>query len=142
MTAEQIDVINIGQIVQFFETEFGQMMLTHSQVLREVPFTLGIQAKDIYTDWDGTEEKVIIQGIVDCILVDESGITLLDYKTDAITGTREQMEEKMKERYTVQIKYYCEALEKILKKPVKQAYLYLFSGDCFIKMDTHPTMKM
>ena len=56
---------------------------------------------------------------------------LLDYKTDYV---EEGNEEELIERYTLQLKYYKDALEKITGKKVKESYLYLFYIDKAVKL--------
>jgi len=47
---------------------------------------------------------------------------LVDYKTDYVTS-----EEELLNLYKNQISFYRNAVEKTLKKPVKEAMLYSFS---------------
>ncbi|MGN1028534.1 MAG: PD-(D/E)XK nuclease family protein, partial [Bacilli bacterium] len=68
-------------------------------------------------------EKVRLQGIIDCIFEEDNEIVLLDYKTDYVV---EGMEEEVIDKYRVQLRYYKEAVEKITGKKVKGSYLYLF----------------
>ena len=77
--------------------------------------------KDVYVD-----EKIRLQGIIDCFFEEEDGIVLLDYKTDYV---EEEKVDEIIERYRAQLKYYKDALEKITEKRVKESYLYLFGID-------------
>ena len=77
--------------------------------------------KDVYID-----EKIRLQGIMDCFFEEEDGIVLLDYKTDYV---EEGKVDEIIERYRAQLKYYKDALEKITEKRVKESYLYLFAID-------------
>ncbi len=81
--------------------------------------------KEIYKD-----EKLIIQGVIDCCFEEDDGLVLLDYKTDYVTDI-----EEIKNKYKMQIQYYEKALNKITGKTVKEKYLYLFSIDNYVKMD-------
>ena len=83
--------------------------------------------KDIYSD-----EKIRLQGIIDCFFEEEDGIVLLDYKTDYV---KEGKIDVIVEKYKTQLNYYKNALEKITEKKVKESYLYLFSIDKEIKLE-------
>ena len=59
--------------------------------------------------------------LMDVFFVEEDGIVLLDYKTDAVKSM-----EELWNRYETQLTYYSEALQKLLQKPVKERLLYSF----------------
>ncbi len=132
MTQEQAEVIDIKSIEQFFKTELGARIQHCSTVHREVPFSLALPARDAYSDWDGSlDEHVLVQGVIDCVIEEEDGLVLLDYKTDAIRNRFEDFEHArpvLERRYTVQLDLYSKALEQIWKKPCKEKFLYFFDG--------------
>ena len=68
-------------------------------------------------------EKILLQGVVDCALVEEDGITVVDFKTDRVT--EETLPERARQ-YRPQVLAYAGALERIYGKPVKEAVLYFF----------------
>ena len=80
----------------------------------------------------GTEEKIFIQGVVDCLFADGDGLVLVDYKTDRVKEGRE-----LAGKYATQLRLYAQAVEAILQKPVKETYLYVFSTSEVISMDVH-----
>lgn len=135
---EQAEEISIEQIVEFFESPLGETMLTAHKVVREVPFTIGIPAKEIYADWHGGNERVLVQGIIDCLMVVEEGVILLDYKTDTIHGRFpggfEQAQPILKKRYETQLSFYERAVKEIWKKEVVEKYLYFFDGGYFLSI--------
>ncbi|OPJ57483.1 helicase-exonuclease AddAB subunit AddA [Clostridium oryzae] len=133
ITENQAEAVKPDKIFAFFKSSLGQRLLEASNVYRiyrEVPFYIDIPAtevnkelsKEIYAD-----EKVRLQGVIDCYFEEEDGIVLLDYKTDYVD---EDGTDKIKDRYRIQIDYYSDTIEKILNKEVKNKYLYLFyTGD-------------
>lgn len=136
LTEEEANHIDIEAIVQFFQTEIGKKM-RNAQVEREVPFSYTKLASELYHDWTGNStEKVLIQGVIDCILYTEEGIVLLDYKTDQINDDKitDDVIERLKNRYRIQISLYKEALENILQKEVQQTFLYFFSRKLTIEL--------
>src|SRR5699024_1716526 len=76
---------------------------------------------DIYQHWQSdTDEKVVVQGIIDCLFECENEWYIVDYKTDVISDelvTDETITE-LKERYMIQINMYQKSIESILKKQV------------------------
>ncbi|MDF2039210.1 helicase-exonuclease AddAB subunit AddA [Cytobacillus oceanisediminis] len=138
LTEEQHASIEPQLIVQFFETELGQRIVQAKSVRREIPFSLSFPAREIYSDWKGEDEPVLIQGIVDCVFEDEQGLVLLDYKTDGITGRFKggfaEAKPVLENRYKIQIDMYTRALEQILKREVNERCLFFFDGAHTIKL--------
>lgn len=139
LTEEQKAVINHDLICGFFATELGMRMKTAQKLNREVPFSLSIPASDAYADWQGENESVLVQGIIDCLFEDEKGLVLVDYKTDGITdrfrGGFAEAKPILEKRYKVQIELYTRAVEKIFKRPVAERYLFFFDGAHIIKIE-------
>lgn len=138
LTSEQANTINRGQIVSFMETDLAHRARKAIKVHREIPFSLGLHASEAYSEWDGTDETVLLQGIMDCVIEEEDGLILLDYKTDTITNRFENgiagATPILKKRYQVQLDLYSKALERIWKQPCKEKYLYFFDGGHLIQL--------
>ena len=75
------------------------------------------------------EEQVLLQGVVDCALIEEDGITVIDFKTDSVT---EETVSDAVERYRSQVGAYAQAVSRIYGMPVKEKYLYFFRMNRFI----------
>ena len=69
----------------------------------------------------GVEDKILVQGIIDLIVVKGNEITIIDYKLTNIKNT-----EKLKQKYTTQLKCYAYATENALGKKVTKKILYSF----------------
>ena len=121
ITAEQAALLDMNAIVGFFSTDIGKQILQSDHVLREFKFTVLEDANNYYPDVAG--ESILLQGVVDCAIVDEDGITILDFKTDSVTDTTVRNKTK---QYAPQVTTYAKALEKIFERPVKAAFLYFF----------------
>ncbi|WP_138419745.1 helicase-exonuclease AddAB subunit AddA [Aquibacillus sediminis] len=136
LTQEEADVVDVTAITQFFETEIGQLMIQSNEVHREVPFSFTLEANEVYTNWeDETDERVFIQGVVDCLIPVENGWILLDYKTDTVpSDMTPELEQQLKQRYQVQLDLYTRALEDIWKQPIKQKYLYFFDQALMVEV--------
>ena len=138
LTEQEASTIWFKKIYKFYTSDIGKRLLKsfneNKLVRREFPFFTEISSlqlesslnKEIYED-----EKVRLQGIIDLFFQEDDEIVLLDYKTDYV---EEGNEEELIERYTLQLKYYKDALEKITGKKVKESYLYLFYIDKAVKL--------
>ena len=124
ITQEEVDMVNLKKIGTFLESSVAVRMATageRGELYKEQPFVLGISASRLSEEFP-SDEKVLIQGIIDVYFIEDDEIVLLDYKTDAVkTG------DELKKRYETQLKYYTEALEKITGYKVKEKILYSFA---------------
>ena len=64
-----------------------------------------------------------------CAILEDDGITVLDFKTDYVT---EQTLSTAINRYTAQVSAYADALQRIYEMPVKKRYLYFFRLNRFV----------
>ncbi len=122
LTQEQGKLVNCEKIYDFFRSELGQMLLSHrDSILREFKFSILDDGTHYGEGLEG--EQVLLQGVVDCALMEPEEITVIDFKTDFVT---EQTLPVLLERYRQQIETYAEALSRVYDRPVKKRYLYFF----------------
>lgn len=120
LTLEEASRVNKKAILAFFRYKVSQKLLT-GEVIREFKFSI---LNNAFRDGECLEgEKILLQGVVDCALIEEKGITIIDFKTDYVT--KETISD-ITAKYRPQIKSYASALERIYERPVKKCYLYLF----------------
>ncbi|MGP4041853.1 helicase-exonuclease AddAB subunit AddA [Gracilibacillus sp. D59] len=136
ITADEANVIDIQAILSFFETDIGKRLVEAEQVEREIPFSLTLPAQEVYPNWqEEHQERIFLQGVIDSVIKTDQGLVLLDYKTDQIQeDVSPQVEEKLKNRYQIQIDLYAKALEQIWKQPVTEKYLYFFDKGLLVKV--------
>lgn len=133
LTSAQAEAVEIKQIAQFFKQGIGKRILHAKSIKREVPFSYGLAAADIYPNLDDSiaDEVILIQGVIDCLFEEENGLILLDYKTDSTKGmTADQLIEK----YRLQVNLYERAIEDIWKRPIVEKHLYFFDGGQLIEL--------
>ena len=99
-------------------------------MLREFKFSILDDGENFDPQLQG--EKILLQGVVDCALLVEDGITVVDFKTDKVT---EATLPERTEHYRPQVLAYAEALHRIYELPIKQALLYYFHMDRFVSID-------
>lgn len=132
ITENEGKVVQIDKILKFFRTDLGQRMKNAKNIYREIPFFTEISTVELYKDLPKElyeDEKVLIQGIIDCYFEEDNKLVLLDYKTDFVDDIN-----KFKEKYNLQIYYYKRALERMTGKSVKNTYLYSFFKDEIIEI--------
>lgn len=127
ITAQQGVVADCGKIARFFATDLGKKLRESKNVLREFKFSILDDAAEYGACLDG--EKVLLQGVVDCALVEQDGITVVDFKTDYVTGETLQ---QITQRYRSQVQTYADALQRIYELPIKGKALYFFCIDSFV----------
>lgn len=121
LSEEQRQMVQPQTILHFFQTEVGCKLRSGVSHIREFKFSI-LDDGEKYGD-GLAGEQVLLQGVVDCALLEEDGITVLDFKTDHIS--EETLPDTLR-RYRLQVDTYGEALERIYQMPVKGKYLYFF----------------
>ncbi len=106
-TWQEVVQLYIRGAADFFASDLGQRMLKSPKVRREWAFNLVL------------ENGSLLQGVIDCVFLEEGAWVLVDYKTDRIGD-----ESAFIQRYQLQIDWYAKALERITGLPVKEKYLY------------------
>lgn len=123
---EEASVLDTGKILLFLQSDLAQRMRTayaSNLLWREQPFVIGKRADEIRSSWS-KDETVLIQGIIDAYFIENEEIVLIDYKSDrAQPGD----EESLVRRYRRQFLLYRDALEMLLRRKVKEAWLYSLS---------------
>lgn len=124
LSEEQMKMVDCERIHAFFQQEIGKKLSSGIPCLREFKFSI-LDPASRYGD-NLEEEQVLLQGVVDCALLEEDGITILDFKTDRVTCDNVK---DIAERYRPQVEVYAESLTRIFEKPIKAKYLYFFRID-------------
>ncbi len=129
LTEEQGNLVNCEKIARFFASEIGSRLRTGTPHLREFKFSILDDGRHYGEGLEG--EQVLLQGVVDCALLEAGGITVVDFKTDYVT---EETLAAVVERYRPQVQTYGEALSRIYEMPIKKQYLYFFKLDRFVEV--------
>ena len=129
LTQEQGALVSAEKLARFFQTEQGRMLCGGAPCLREFKFSILDDGRNYGEGLEG--EQVLLQGVVDCALLEPDGITIIDFKTDRVT---EETVDSAAERYSLQVQTYADALSRIYEMPVKRKMLYFFSLDTFYEL--------
>ncbi len=118
-----------NKFISFFASDVGKRMANARWLKREQSFSYMTEARRIFPELD-TDEKILIQGVVDCFFEDENGkFVLVDYKTDRAS---EEREDELTERYKTQLQLYKSALGDIMGINIDECYIYSFALERFI----------
>ncbi len=123
LTEKESAAIRVDQLEDFFRSDLYHRIKLADAVYREKQFAVLRPASESNPDLTGAsaEEKVLVQGVVDCAFEENGGLVILDYKTDHINEP-----EKFVEEYADQLKIYARAMHAVLGLPIKQIVLYSF----------------
>lgn len=127
ITEEAAAMADRNKIAAFFQTQIGKSLRSGAVYVREFKFSILDDAQNYGEGLQG--EQVLLQGVVDCAMIEDDGITIIDFKTDYVT---EETLPELTARYAVQVQTYAQAMHRIYRKPVKAAYLYFFRLDRFV----------
>lgn len=127
ITESDVKTVNPDKIVGFYASPLGKRIIKSGNVYREQPFEVEIDVSVAYPELSNTNEKILLQGVIDCFFYEDGEIVLVDYKTDRYDNIGE-----IHEKYDRQLELYKYALEKITKKTVKESYIYLFSTGSYV----------
>lgn len=127
ISSDQAHAIIPEQIYGFFNTDLGRKIKGADNVLREFKFSILVQHPDNPNPDPG--DRMLLQGVVDCALIETDGITVVDFKSDRIDDAELA---DASDKYRNQILVYAQALSKIYQLPVKRALLYFFVPGKFV----------
>lgn len=133
LSEDEGKAVNIGAAKRFFMSSLAERIFASDNVMREKKFAALFPAKFFYPELTGeaAEEKIVVQGIADCVFVEDGKLVIVDYKTD--TGVDA---EALLDRYSAQLEIYREALSQALGMPVKETLLYSFFMNSTVKVGT------
>lgn len=139
ITQQQMEAVNAEDIYAFCQSSLGiriKAAFAKGKLCREKPFVMGVPAGRIKCCSEPVNaeavppekldsETVLIQGVIDLFFEENRKIVLVDYKTDRVGEP--DGKDILKKRYSVQLEYYAEALEKAYGMEVSERLIYSFT---------------
>ena len=122
LTPEQAAALDVPALVRFLASPLAERIRNAPRLWREYRFALLTDA-GIY-DGDAAGEEMLLQGVADCVFETESGLAVVDFKTDRVQPAEVQ---RRAEVYRAQLDAYAGALSRILERPVTERILYFFA---------------
>lgn len=121
LSADEAAAVDTGWIEAFLKSEIAQRVRKAEAVYREIPFCLDVVAGEL--GYEGSGEKVIVQGVIDLCFLEGGEWVIVDYKTDRVDKSTAPQGAL---GYKKQLDLYEKALAEITKIPVKERYIYFF----------------
>ena len=123
ITEKEAESIDVNILYKYVKSELFEELRQAKKIYKEQPFYINVPVKELYKDVGDTQEKILVQGIIDLFFINNKDeLVLIDYKTDYVEKGKESV---IKERYKVQLELYENALEKSYNKKVSRAQIYL-----------------
>ncbi|MBO5889091.1 MAG: UvrD-helicase domain-containing protein [Clostridia bacterium] len=126
MTDREISLIDTSKIKSILSMPIFKE-IKGKKVYKERKFYQLVKANELgYT----SEEKILIQGVIDLIVEDDTGVTLIDYKLSKI-----ESEEDLVNKYKKQLYLYKKAIEESLSIKVNKTYIVNILQEKIIPID-------
>ncbi len=126
LTPPMHQAVSPSILAAFFESNLGKRLLRAQVLHREWAFNLRMSAAEALGEefqqsaGNAADQRLLVQGVVDCCFLEDGAWILLDYKTD-----RSRDIDSIVVRYRSQLNLYARALSEITACPVAQKVLCL-----------------
>jgi ATP-dependent helicase/nuclease subunit A len=124
LTLEESNAVNISAVETFFSSNLYTRIKKSPLVKKEMNFLSEFPANFVHKELSSNfhDEKIIVQGAVDLLFIEDDEIVIVDFKTD-----RNKDEDELVAAYAEQLKIYGMAAESLLGKKLKELIIYPFS---------------
>jgi ATP-dependent helicase/nuclease subunit A len=133
ISPENAKKVRLPEIELFRKSDLYREMREAKKLYREFRFSAMLPAEKFTENPEKkallTGEKILAQGVIDCIIEDSLGrLHLVDYKTDRLTeeelSDSSLAEKTLSEKHSLQLYYYSLAIEKIFGKRPETVRVY------------------
>ncbi|MEG0942708.1 MAG: helicase-exonuclease AddAB subunit AddA [Angelakisella sp.] len=124
LSPEEGQFVERDTLRRFFESELGRRVLSADSIYREIRFMQEFtpaEMADINPAF-ALEGNTVVQGVADCVIIEQEKGIIIDYKTDRVTSLA-----TLAERYTPQLGLYQRILEQLLEVTISERILYSFA---------------
>ncbi len=124
LSAEEAAAVDLGAVARFLRSPLAGRMFAAQKVYRELRFLCeaGSELLAPYISQNWGDEKTVLQGMADCVFIEQDGAVIIDYKTDKV-GSADQLTGL----YRPQLELYALVLADYLGVPVRECWLYSFA---------------
>ena len=121
----EAQAVDVDCVYRLFSSELGRRILSAQSIHREFKFSILCPAERFLGAGEG--ERVLLQGVMDCVIEENGELTIIDYKTDRV---RSQALLERAKSYEKQLEAYAYAAHRITGKPVRECILhFLYAGE-------------
>ncbi|MBR4036895.1 MAG: UvrD-helicase domain-containing protein [Oscillospiraceae bacterium] len=121
-------LLNIPAIEKFIFSDVANMIINSEKVYTEKDFLVPYSAARALGDMQYSEDEVMVQGVMDCVLQNGDEITIIDYKTDFIYNI-----DQLVKRYRRQLELYRHGAKQLFDTDKVKCILYSFHLDEYIE---------
>ncbi len=125
ISEEYAGLINLKRFEEFLQTDLGKRMgsaYKKGLLFREQPFIMELGADMIDKEYP-SDEKILVQGIVDAFFFEDDKVYIVDYKTDRVEQGKAG-EKALVERYHKQLELYADTISRVTGKETGGCYIY------------------
>ena len=104
-----------------------ESLAANGAVYRELPFTLMLPLSELFPAYRETigTDRCFVQGMMDLWYENEHELVLVDYKSDRIRGSDEEVAAELTKRYSLQLSIYARALRAARGREVTRSVIWL-----------------
>ena len=120
----EVESLSAQKLKVFFDSGIADRIFASSKVWRELRFVAEFGQEELGDQIEGldNESKVVLQGVADCVFMENECAVIVDYKTDHVKNG-----EELKEKYSAQLEFYKKILSNNLGIAVSECILYSFA---------------
>lgn len=124
LSPAETESLSAERLRGFFCSPLANRIFASRKVWRELRFMAEFGREELggYIEDMDDEALVVLQGVADCVFLEDGGAVIVDYKTDRVKTADELME-----RYLPQLNLYKKILARSLGVPVKECIIYSFA---------------
>jgi ATP-dependent helicase/nuclease subunit A len=120
LLATQAKLVDRDAIHWLLQSDTGKLIrANHANLIRELPFALAYDPANGGAPADGLDQ-IMIRGRIDLLVPSPQGLSIIDYKTDNVSGPA--MDERV-ETYSRQMRLYADAIHKVAQVRIAAIYL-------------------
>lgn len=123
-TKEEADAVDTKKLEKFFQSDMYKRICSADKFLKEQEFAMSIPATVAIENLPeiASNEKVVVQGVIDGLIINGNRGEIIDYKTDKVSNEAEIIN-----RYKEQMRIYKMAAEQCFSLKEVQVTLYSFA---------------
>ncbi len=133
-TKEEADAVDIKKLEKFFQSDMYKRICSADKFLKEQEFAMSIPATVAIENLPkiASNEKVVVQGVIDGLIINGDRGEIIDYKTDKVSDEAEIIK-----RYKEQMRIYKMAAEQcfLLREVQVTLYSFALSKEISVKLE-------
>lgn len=121
-------------VERFQQSQLWQRIQQAEEVYTEVPFSIKVEEGDpLYDQLQKDEKIVLFSGVIDLVIKEREGWTIVDYKTDRVEVKNDLI--ILSEKYGEQVRQYCQVWKEITGDKIERAEIYFVDEDLVVEVE-------